>query len=144
MNPARYLMAPVWVAALATGAKSFRDNPIIGSAELNRRGLHARRAKLAHAMAWHRRVRLAHLVTPQDRAAFDRDGFVLREEFLPREKFERLRDRIFAHSAPAREMIQGDTITRRFAVDPAFTAAVPEMASLLANPDWRGLNRYVG
>ena len=35
MNPARYLMAPIWVAALATGAKSFRDNPVIGSAELN-------------------------------------------------------------------------------------------------------------
>jgi hypothetical protein len=144
MNPARYLMAPVWVAALATGAKSFRDNPIIGSAELNRRGLHARRAKLAHAMAWRRRARLAHLVAPQDRAAFDRDGFVLREQFLPREKFEQLRDRIFAHAAPAREMVQGDTITRRFAVDPAFIAAVPEMKALLAYPDWRGLNRYVG
>jgi hypothetical protein len=41
-------------------------------------------------------------------------------------------------------MVQGDTITRRIAVDPAFTAAVPEIKALLANPDWRGLNRYVG
>ena len=127
-------MTPLWVAALATGAKSFRDNPVIGSAALNRRGLHARRAKLAHAMAWRRRARLAHMISPEDRAAFDRDGFVLREEFLPREEFEQLRERIFAHAAPAREMLQGDTVTRRFAVDPEFIAAVPEIKGLLANP----------
>jgi hypothetical protein len=137
-------MAPLWLAALATGAKSFRDNPLIGSAELNRRGLHARRARLAHQMAWRRRGRLAHLISAQDRAAFDRDGFVLREEFLPREQFERLRDAVMAHQAPAREMLQGDTITRRIAVDPDFIGAVPEIKGLLANPDWRGLNRYVG
>ena len=31
-------------------------------------------------------------------------------------------------------MLQGDTITRRFAVDPEFIAAVPEIKALLANP----------
>jgi hypothetical protein len=144
MNPARYLMAPLWVAQLATGAKSFRDNPVIGSSRLNSRGLHARRAKLAHDLAWSRRRRLAHLISPQDRAAFDRDGFVLRENFLPQLEFERLREAVMAHAAPAREMLQGDTITRRIAVDPAFLTAVPEMRALLKNPDWRGLNRYVG
>src|SRR6185503_10045148 len=102
MKATRYLMAPIWVAQLATGAKSFADNPVIGSAGLNRRGLHARRAKLAHDMAWSRRRRLAHLVSPADRTAFDRDGFVLREEFLPPEEFARLRDAIMAHRAPAR------------------------------------------
>ncbi len=144
MNPVRYLMAPLWVAALATGAKSFRDNPVIGSAELNRRGLHARRAKLAHDMAWRRRSRLARMIRPEDRAAFDQNGFVERRDFLPAEEFERLRKAVFAHAAPAREMLQGDTITRRIAVDPDFIAAVPEIKGLLANPDWRGLNRYVG
>jgi hypothetical protein len=144
MSPARYLMAPLWVAALATGAKSFRDNPIIGSAELNRRGLHSRRAKLAHDMAWSRRARLAHMISAEDRAAFDRDGFVMRPDFLPPARFDRLKAEVFAYRAPAREMTQGDTITRRIAVDPELIAAVPEMKSLLANPDWRGLNRYVG
>lgn len=144
MNPARYLMAPFWVAALATGAKSFRDNPVIGSSALNRHGLHVRRAKLAHDLAWSRRRRLAYMISAADRAAFDRDGFVMRPDFLPRDSFERLRDAIFAHAAPTREMLQGDTITRRFAVDPDYIAAVPEIAALLSNPDWRGLNRYVG
>jgi hypothetical protein len=144
MKAARYLMTPFWVAALATGAKSFRDNPILGSEELNRRGLHAKRAKLAHAMAWRRRARLAHMISRADRAAFDRDGFVLREEFLPPEQFERLKKQVFSFPAAAREMTQGDTITRRIAVDPQFIEAVPDIRSLLANPDWRGLNRYVG
>jgi hypothetical protein len=144
MNPARYLLAPVWAAQLATGAKSFRDNPILGSAALNRRGLHARRAQLAHDLAWKRRARLAHLVSPADRAAFDRDGFVLRENFLPAAEFERLRAAVMSHEAPAREMLQGDTVTRRIAIDPAFMAAVPEIRLVLENPAWRGLNRYVG
>ena len=144
MNPARYLMAPVWVAQLATGAKSFRDNPLIGSTRLNRRGLHTSRTQLAHNLAWRRRRKLSHLVREDDRAAFDRDGFVLREKFLPREEFERLREAVMAHPAPAREMLQGDSITRRIAVDPAFLAAVPEIRILLGNPDWRGLNRYIG
>ena len=144
MNPARYLMAPLWLAALATGAKSFKDNPVIGSAALNRRGLHAKRAKLAHELAWKRRSRLAHLISAEDRAAFDRDGFVRRDNFLPADQFARLRDAVLAHPAPAREMVQGDTVTRRIAVDPAFIAAVPEIKDLLSNPDWRGLNRYVG
>ncbi len=144
MKATRYWMTPFWVAALATGAKSFRDNPVLGSPALNRRGLHCRRAKLAHAMAWRRRARLAHLISAEDRAAFDRDGFVARRNFLPAAEFDRLRAEVFAHAAPAREMLQGDTITRRFAVDPEFIAAVPAIRGLLANRDWRGLNRYVG
>ena len=144
MKAARYLMAPVWAAQLATGAKSFRDNPIIGSSELNRRGLHAKRAKLAHEMARRRRARLASMVSAEDRAAFDRDGYVMRENFLPEDQFERLRSAVMRHEAPAREMLQGDTITRRIAVDPEYLKAVPEMKAFIANPDWRGLNRYVG
>ena len=51
--------APLWLLALATGAKSFVDNPILGSSALNRRGLHVARLKLAHRLAWARRRRLA-------------------------------------------------------------------------------------
>lgn len=140
----QYLKTPFWIAALATGAKSFRDNPILGSAELNRRGLHSRRSRLAHHLAWSRRARLARLISAADREAFDRDGFILRNEFLPPDVFSRLRDAVLSHAAPAREMLQSDTITRRIAVDREFIAAVPEIKELLSNPDWRGFNRYVG
>ena len=144
MNPARYLLAPWWVAQLATGAKNFSKNPIIGSQRLNRRGLHASRVQRAHRMAAKRRQKLARLIDPVDRAAFDRDGFVAKENFLPADQFERLRDAVLNWRGPARDMIQGDTITRRFAFDPQLLSAIPEARALLQNPDWRGLIRYAG
>lgn len=144
MNPARYLLAPVWLAQLATGAKSFRDNPLIGSRTLNARGLHAARLRWADRMAESRRRRLAHLIAPGDRDAFDRDGFVEKRDFLSADAFARLRDAALGYRGAAREMVQGDTITRRIALDPAALAAIPEARALLADPRWRGLIRYAG
>lgn len=144
LSPLDVLKLPFWTLALATGAKSFRDNRVIGSPALNRRGLHMRRVKLAHDLAWSRRRRLQHLVSSDDRAAFDRDGFVLKRDFLDRESFARLRDAIMAFEAPAREMVQGDTITRRIALDGPALAALPMVRELLSRSDWRGLMRYVG
>src|SRR5258708_26216992 len=54
----RVAMMPVWLGQLATGAKSFGDNPILGSRRLNELGLHAGRVQLAHALATSRRARL--------------------------------------------------------------------------------------
>ena len=77
-GPRSWLMAPIHVAALVTSAKSFRDNPVIGSPTLNRAGLHVARMRLAHRMAERRRERLAPLISNEDRAAFARDGFVIK------------------------------------------------------------------
>ncbi len=140
----RHALWPVWAAQLATGAKSFVDNPLIGSRRLNEVGLHVARLKLAHSMAWSRRRRLARLIDQADRAAFDRDGFVLRRNFLSADAFQRLGDQIRAYRGAAREMVQGDTITRRIALDPEALAAMPEARSVLDNGDFRGLVRYVG
>ncbi|MBC7986198.1 MAG: phytanoyl-CoA dioxygenase family protein, partial [Sphingomonadaceae bacterium] len=87
---------------------------------------------------------LGRLVDPADRAAFDRDGFVEKRDFLPANCFARLREQVFAARLPAREMVQGDTITRRMALDPRALAAIPEARALLVNPVWRGLIRYAG
>ncbi|WP_298020904.1 phytanoyl-CoA dioxygenase family protein [uncultured Parasphingopyxis sp.] len=144
MNPARYLLAPVWLAQLATGAKNFSKNPVIGSRRLNARGLHAWRVKRAHAMAARRRTKIGRKVDAEDRAAFDRDGFVEKRDFLPADAFEKLRASVFTFTGPAREMVQGDTITRRIALDPKALKAVPELAALLDRPDWRWLIRYAG
>lgn len=137
------LALPFRVLQLASGAKSFKDNPLIGSRRLNALGLHAARASLAHRLAWQRRQRLAHRIEPDQRAAFDSQGFIAIENFLEPQAFAALREKIFATQAPAREMLQGDTITRRIAIDPAFLKAVPELQALLASPRWRGLTRYV-
>jgi Phytanoyl-CoA dioxygenase (PhyH) len=143
-RPLDLVKLPFWTLALATGAKSFRDNRVIGSPALNRRGLHVGRVKLAHRLAWSRRQRLESLVSPEDRAAFTRDGFVMKRDFLDADSFARLKDAVLAFEAPAREMIQGDTITRRIALDGLALDRLPMLRALFNRPDWRGLLRYVG
>ena len=135
---------PYWTVALASGAKSFRDNKVIGSPALNRLGLHAGRIRLAHHLAQSRRARLAHLVPAEDHAAFGRDGFVMKRDFLDPGQFAKLKEQALDFQGPAREMVQGDTITRRIALDGPALRDMPLVAALLRLPEWRGLMRYAG
>ena len=137
-------MSPVWAAQLFTGASSFVDNPILGSRRLNALGLHAARVRLAHSLAGFRRAQLAHLVGADDRADFARDGFVLKRDFLPTALFQDLMAQLKAYRGPAREQIQGDSITRRIALDPRLQKTLPAVRQVLKLPQWRGLTRYVG
>jgi Phytanoyl-CoA dioxygenase (PhyH) len=136
--------SPLWLAQLATGAKSFRDNPLIGSQRLNMWGLHTARVRIAHDLAWRRRGRLAAAVDPGHRAAFDRDGFVIIPDFLPPAVFGALRDGVLAGRFPTREMRQGDAVTRRVAIGPDVLRSVPAMAALTRDPRFRALAHYVG
>ncbi len=138
------VLAPYWAAQLLTGAKSFMDNPLIGSAALNAWGLHASRVQLAHRLAESRRRRLAHLVSAEDRADFDRDGFVLKRDFLPKDEFARVLAEVQAHRGTVRETVQGNAVTRRIARDPATLARLPVLRAMLRGPEWRGLLRYAG
>ena len=134
---------PLWVAELATGAKSFVDNPLIGSRRLNAMGLHRLRLRAAHAMtAWRRRL-LANGISREDRETFQRQGFVEWRGVLSPEAFERMRAGIMERAWPARELVQGNAFTRRIAVDPEMLRAVPELKTLLRSRRWRGLIRYV-
>ncbi|HEX7855453.1 MAG TPA: phytanoyl-CoA dioxygenase family protein [Sphingobium sp.] len=138
-----FLRWPLWVVELGTGAKSFADNPFIGSRRLNRMGLHRLRVRAAHAMTRWRRRLLAGKLSPEDRTAFERDGYIAWREVLPPEAFERMQSAILDRAWPARDMMQGHTITRRINVDGAMLRAVPELAALLRNPRWQGLMHYV-
>lgn len=135
--------APLWLLELATGAKSFADNPILGSEALNRRGLHVRRLKLAHALAWWRRRGLTAALPAEWRTQFDREGFVEVRDFLPPESFAQLREALLATPLESREQQQGDTITRRAPIGPALLARVPELRELLSSARWRALLNYV-
>lgn len=135
--------APLWLVQLATGYKSFVDNPILGSPTLNRRGLHAARLTLAHRLAWWRRHRLARHLSPEDRAAFDRDGYVCIEGFLPDAKFQRMRNELLTADLCGREHRQGDTITRRVPIDGELIRKFTHLGALLRSPRWKGLMRYV-
>lgn len=144
MSPVRLLFLPWWILSLASGAKSFVDNPVLGSARLNRWGLHAARVRVAAAFATRRRARLRRLVAAEDAADFDRDGFVIKRDFLSPESFAAVRDQALNYRGPAREMQQGDTITRRIALDTEALGAMPAVRAMLRAPGWRGLLRYAG
>ena len=144
MNPLRYLLAPWWALQLATDAKSFRDNPLIGSRRLNAWGLHMKRVALADRMAASRRRRMERLVAGEHREAFARDGFVKIGNFLSADAFVALHDQVMSYPGAAREMVQGDTITRRYALDPETLQALPAARALMHDPRWQGLIRYVG
>lgn len=139
----RWWRAPLWLLALGTGAKSFADNPILGSERLNRRGLHVARLKLAHKLAWARRRRLAPAVPADWREQFDRDGYVEIRKFLPAEIFGRIREALLENEFEAREQRQGGTITRRVAIGPALLERFPDLAALLESGPWRALLAYV-
>lgn len=134
---------PLWTLQLATAAKSFVDNPLIGSRRLNARGLHRARVRIADALCRNRRRRLAAKVRPEWRAAFDRDGYLLIRDVIEPDVFAGLRQSMLTYRGQAREMRQGDAITRRFAVNPAMLAEIPGLREFLSRPDIRALFHYV-
>jgi len=138
------LLMPFWLAQVFTQEKFFARNPIIGNRWLNEHGLHAARVVAAHRLAAWRRRRLAPLIAAEDRRQFDRDGFIVKRNFLSPDAFTALLAQARALRAPAREMIEGDTITRHIALDPAALARAPAARHLLATPQFRNLMSYAG
>ena len=139
----RWWRLPFWTLALFTGAKSFADNPIIGSRRLNRAGLHLWRVKAAHALARSRRRRLARLLPAELREQFDRDGFLVIRDFLPRDAFDALQSDLLNTELPGRVHEQGDTLTRRIAIGPELRARFPQLDRLLDSAAWKGVMSYV-
>src|SRR4051812_18884270 len=138
------LCAPLFLAALATRAKSFEGNPIIGSSKFNNWGLHAARVSLAHSMAQRRRRPFSKLVPLADRLAFERDGFILRGDFLPARSFADLIEQLGGYRHEMREVLQGNTVNRKIPVTSSTLNAVPALRELLFKPEWRAFIRYVG
>jgi hypothetical protein len=138
------VLMPFWGAQVFTQEKSFTRNPVIGSRWLNECGLHTSRVRLSHRLAERRRQRLARLIPPEDCAAFDRDGFVVKRNFLPPSAFAALVDQVRTLRAPAREMIEGDTVTRHIALEPAVLDRMPAGRALLDTPQFRNLVAYAG
>jgi Phytanoyl-CoA dioxygenase (PhyH) len=138
------LLMPFWLAQVFTQEKFFARNPIIGNRWLNEHGLHTARVVCAYRLAEWRRRRLARLMPAEDRRQLDRDGFVIKRNFLPPDVFAELVAQVRALRAPAREMVEGDTITRHIALDPAVLDRVPAARQLLDSPQYRNLVAYGG
>lgn len=143
-RPRAYAKAPWWFMSLATGANSFVDNPLLGSALFNELGLHAKRVALAAQLTAQRRQQLAHLISPEDKAFFDQYGYVIKENFLAEDEFAGLQQELLDNQFEARETLQGDTVTRRISLDGEVLKNLPYTRQLLNNPVWQGLLAYVG
>ena len=140
----RTLLMPLWLAQVFSQEKFFARNPVIGSRWLNERGLHTARVNIACRLAAARRQRLARLIRAEDRQRFDRDGFIVKHDFLPPDLFAALVEQVQQLRAPAREMAEGDTVTRHIALDPAVLKRVPAARQLLHLPEYRNLINYAG
>jgi hypothetical protein len=135
-------LAPLWIAQIATKAKSFRDNPILGSATLNAWGLHVARRRLADAMSRHRRLRLAKHIEADEQIRFDELGYFVRHGALDAGHFAALRREIQDIRLPAREMRQGSTVTRRIGLDDLWLAQMPATSRFVKDRAVHALIHY--
>ncbi|MEZ5448170.1 MAG: phytanoyl-CoA dioxygenase family protein [Thiolinea sp.] len=136
------LAAPLWFLQLFSTAKSFRDNPLIGSPLLNRLGLHVLRLLLAHGSMNLRMWLLGWGVDRATRQSYRRDGFLLQENCIPAELFAQIEAEIRQHPEPGRLFRQGDTQTRRILLDPDTLQQLPHTRRWLQDKTLRRLLRY--
>jgi hypothetical protein len=134
---------PWWLISPLTGAKSFVDNPIIGSVRLNRLGLHAIRVRAAHALARARRKKLGRALPNDLRKQFDEAGFIVVPNFVDPVDFVDLREQLLGLDQKCRSQQQGDTVTTRVHIGPGLLAAIPRLKELLRSPAWQSIVHYV-
>ncbi|MEO5714728.1 MAG: phytanoyl-CoA dioxygenase family protein [Luteolibacter sp.] len=135
------LLLPVHLLSVFTTAKSFR-NPVIGSRLLNRLGLHVGRMIAAHGIYQLRQFLLFSSLGKEDREAFDRDGFLIKNNFLPAEQYEALMSQIRDYEGCAREVKEGDTLTRRLLLSEEVTRSFPAYQELTRDPGYTRLLAY--
>jgi hypothetical protein len=136
------LLMPVWAVQLFGTAKSFRDNPLIGSRFLNRLGLHAARLVAAHAINRVRLGLLSPLAEPDQRRQFRDQGYVVMPNFLLAADFAALEHEVRRARGEVRECIQGDTLTHRILLDDETLAMMPALGHLFARPGFEALLKY--
>ncbi|MFN3263233.1 MAG: phytanoyl-CoA dioxygenase family protein [Pikeienuella sp.] len=141
MNLLTPFRAVGWTAAVFTAEKSFAANPVLGSRRLNELGLHRARVAAAARMAAFRRRFIP--VPEADREAYERDGFVIRPDYLPAGLFEAVRAEVFGGPHRAREMRQGRTVTRMIPLSASARARLPQASAVAFDPALARLAGYV-
>lgn len=137
------VLLPLHCLQLLSSSKSFRDNPVIGNPGLNRRGLHVARRRAAAWLGDRRRRRLTGLLAAEDREAFDRDGFLVKPNFLDPATYAALRAEIMQLHVDAREAVIGDTLTRLIPLDEPTLQRLPTTRAVLEGATYRGILDYI-
>ena len=138
------LKLPFDTLAVASGAKSFRHNAVLGSPYLNRKGLHLWRVRTADSLARARRNRLTHLIPDNQINEFEEQGFIRIDNVLPDDHFARLSEEIETTPFPAREMKQGNAVTRFITLSPEILQKVPALAEAVRSDAFQNTVRYIG
>ena len=138
----KILLLPVWFVQLFTQAKSFRSNPIIGNLVLNRCGLHVIRIVLAQSIMRLRFELMGFGIDKEQKRAFYRDGFIVVENALPREHFDKIKKEVSAVNAEVRECVQGDTLTHRILIDEQTENDLPSCKTMLESNAYLSLHKF--
>lgn len=134
---------PLYALQLFTSAKSFRDNPIIGSKLLNRLGLHVIRMVVAAGMTKVRYICLAPLMDKSERQSFSQNGYLLIENFLPQKIFDSLNEEVRGmQDVEVRQCIQGDTLTQRVLLNEEVLESAPVCQQLVNNAEFLDRMKY--
>lgn len=145
MNYLKYIyLLPYWTISIFSTAKSYRNNPIIGSSLLNRLGLHVFRVVLSHGLYYFRLLLLSPLIPARDRKQFREQGYLIKENFLPPEQFSALCREIRSYRGGIREIIEGTTETQRLLLTQRVRQDLPVCDSLVNYSPLDRLMRYAG
>lgn len=117
---------PVWCLSVFTHAKSFRDNPVIGSRLLNQLGLHVVRLVLAHGFFALRTGLLSFGGERAQYRQFSREGYLVWHNVLPPEEFAALQKEVRAMHIDAHQCTQGDSLTQRAFLDESVLPQFPQ------------------
>ncbi len=138
----KIIQTPFWLFELLTSAKSFKDNPFLGSQLLNKLGLHVVRLVASNLIMRGRMWLLALPVSSQDRQNYFNNGFIIKEDFLSDEAFSLLEKEAKAFQGQFREARQGDTLTHRAALSPDVLRCYPELDKLLSSSRLKRLTQF--
>lgn len=135
-------LLPWHVVEIATHAKSFQANPVIGSPTLNKMGLHVLRRILADKMARYRRSKLDVFMTEEERESFAKYGYFIRRQALPDAEFQGLLEEVKNLREVGWEMRQGRTVTRRISLDDDELATHPHCRQVVQDETINRLIEY--
>jgi len=138
----KLLLLPVWFVQLFTQAKSFKNNPIIGSLILNRCGLHVARIVLAQSIMRLRFEILGFWVDKHLKQSFYKDGFIVVENALPELQFQQIKNQVKLVEAEVRECQQGDTLTHRILIDEQTKPHLPAVNAMLESEQVLSLHKF--
>lgn len=123
--------------------KSFAKNELLNDPILNQWGIHSKRVKVVHQLAQARRKALEKYLHPEDVTFFYQHGYICKENYLSASDFQALHDEIMQHSFETREMLQGNTVTRRMALDSQLVQKFPEIYQFTQQQEWNALLNFV-